>query len=137
MKVMRVGSPVPGPPLTSPAARIGVYGGLELAGRTEATSKLSGVGVWAWQSPTTIRAAKVINQNRATIIPEISVLAPDVRPVYAQAPSDQTTFSYNDGRGGELGGQVDENVTFTSSTCGRNRLRLHYERLSIHEDDEP
>ena len=84
---MRVGSPVPGPPLISPAAGIGVYGGVELAGRTEATSKLSGVGVWAWQSPTTITAAKVINQNRVAIITGISVLALITSPVYAQTPS--------------------------------------------------
>jgi hypothetical protein len=37
----------------------------------------------------------------------------------------KTAFSYNDGRGEELGGQVDENVIFTTSTCGGNRLRLY------------
>ena len=86
MKVMRVGSPVPGPPLISPAAGIGVYGGVERAECTEATSKLGGVDVSAWHSPTTITAAKIINQNRLTIT-GIWVLALILRPVYALAPS--------------------------------------------------
>ena len=58
VKVMRVGSLVPGPPLILPAAGNGVYGGFVPAGRTDATSKLSGAGVCARQTPVTM-AAKI------------------------------------------------------------------------------
>jgi hypothetical protein len=72
MKVIRVGSAVPGPPLISPAAGIGRYGGVELAARMDATSKSSGAGVCARQSVAMAQLAKIVNQNLVTRVGLIS-----------------------------------------------------------------